>query len=98
MTDHVEGVAEPVKDPYTEDKEYAEAVARCVFLCHHKKIELSKLNVNSVFKIGGLNLTQEYIIIKKGTKYAYFQLTDDPFAHPEDLAKKPLDYEVYIPK
>jgi hypothetical protein len=81
-----------------DDRQFEQLTVRVKFLLTHTRIELSKLNVNSVFKIGGLNLTQEYIIIKKGTKYAYFQLADDPFAHPEDLCKKRLDYEVYIPK
>jgi hypothetical protein len=100
MADIVEGealVAEPTIE-LTAAEQYAELVARAEFLCNHKVIEVSKLNVNSCFKIGGLAPEIEYIMIKKGTKYVYFRESDDPFPRLQDLYKRRLDYEVYIPK
>ena len=82
-------------DPYTKEEKYAELVARSVFLANHTVIQLSKLAVNTVFKLGGLNLTLEYIIVKKGTKYVYFKDAEEPRQEPY---RKRLDYEVYIPK
>jgi hypothetical protein len=99
MADIVEGealVAEPTIE-LTAAEQHSELVARSVFLSNHKKIEVSKLSVNSCFKIGGLAPEIEYIIVKKGTKYVYFRDVDVP-PRLQDLVKRRLDYEVYIPK
>jgi len=101
MTDHVQASAilELVFSgdlEMTNKKEYDKLVARAEFFANHTRTPLSKLAVNTVFKLGGLAIYSEYIIVKKGTKYVYFQEADDRCPHPRYLAKKRLDQEVYV--
>ena len=103
MTDHVEASAilELVFNrdlELTNKEEYEKLVARVEFLAKHTRTPLSKLAVNTIFKIGGLALYSEYVIFKKGTKYVYFRELDSHEHRLNFMCKKSLDYEVYIPK
>jgi hypothetical protein len=99
MTDHVQASAilELVFSgdlEMTNKKEYDKLVARVEFLSTHIRKPLSELAVGTQFRI---KTDTVYIIVKKGTKYAYIRDIDNhEVIDYRRMGKRYLDEKVYV--